>query len=231
MTYNPFSRDGGETTSIQRTTAHESVRERIREAILGGRLPAGSRLVQSEIAGHLGVSTTPVREALRDLASEGLVEFDSFRGAVVHELSFEEVEEVYELRGVLEPVAIRRAVAHITPEELGRAEGLTRQMERETDPARWTELNREFHGILLQPGISKRLHGILRSLRDAASAYVAFSLTTRPDRMAIANDDHRGILDAYRDGYADRAVELATHHLAATVDIIRLALTEERATS
>lgn len=231
MHRNPFWSEERQSSSITRTTAHESVRERIRQAILSGGLPTGSRLVQSQIARQLGVSTTPVREALRDLASEGLVEFDSFRGAVVHEPTLDEVEDVYEIRTVLEPIAIRRAVARISDQHLARAEALMEEMEQESDPVAWVGLNRQFHAILLQAGVSKRLEGILRTLNDAATAYIALSLALGPHRMATANAGHQDLLEAYRRRDVDEAVDVATRHLAGTVEIIREALSGEEQTS
>src|SRR3990172_11947171 len=93
-----------------RQTAHEFVRGVLRRAILNGELASGSRLVQAELAAMLDVSTTPVREALRDLATEGLVQFDPHRGAIVSELSSEDVHAISAFRTVLDPLALGRAV-------------------------------------------------------------------------------------------------------------------------
>ena len=97
-----------------RKTAHEFVREVLRRAILSGELTGSTRLVQAELAATLEVSTTPVREALRDLASEGLIRFDPHRGAVVEELSRDELNEVYAIRKVLEPLALTQALPNLT---------------------------------------------------------------------------------------------------------------------
>ena len=95
--YDFFQNDGpGDATGLTagtRQTAHEYVREVLRRSILNGDLPGGSRLVQAELAATLEVSTTPIREALRDLASEGLVRFDPHRGAVVTELDDEDLRD------------------------------------------------------------------------------------------------------------------------------------------
>src|SRR5262245_24385406 len=91
--------------SATRQTAPQAVADALREAILSGALPGGSRLIQSSLANHFGVSSTPVREALRQLAAEGLVQFDSYRGAVVFTPSAEEIEDVWDLLLRLEPVA------------------------------------------------------------------------------------------------------------------------------
>jgi DNA-binding GntR family transcriptional regulator len=84
-------------------TAHEFARATLRHAILTGQIPGGSRLVQTDLAAQLSLNTTPVREALRDLATEGLIRFDPHRGAVVHRLTQREVDEVYRIRGCSNP--------------------------------------------------------------------------------------------------------------------------------
>ncbi len=90
------------------------VRSILRKAILNGELTSGSRLVQAELAAMLDVSTTPLREALRDLATEGPVQFDPHRGAIVTELSEDDLHDIYELRLVLEPLAMRQAVDKVS---------------------------------------------------------------------------------------------------------------------
>ena len=206
---------------VRPMTAHESVRENLRDAIRSGHIAPGSRLVQSEVAEEFGVSTTPVREALRDLAAEGLIRFDSFRGAVVHIPTAEEVEEVYELRILLEALAVRRSVGRITTDELAVAAELMDRMNDCGDPVQWSELNRDFHSTLMESGMTPRLKGLLRGLRDAAGSHVAFSLAGEPERMVDGNRAHRELLDAYRKGDVERAVRTSTAHLEDTVAVIR----------
>ena len=195
----------------QRATAHELVRSTLRSAILRGTLPGGTRLRQNDIATQLQVSTTPVREALRDLATEGLVDLDPHRGAVVHELGLVELREVYDLRRVLEPVAMRRAAASLRPETLARADELQRRMDTETDLVAWVDLNRRFHATLLDDGDRPRLRGILRTLQDSAAPYVGLLLQNRARDPDEANAEHRELLDALRAGDGDRA---RRHHRA-----------------
>ena len=132
----------------QRRTAHEIVRDTLRHAILNGSLPGGSRLVQADIAAQLNVSTTPVREALRDLTSDGLVQFDPHRGAVVYQIDMGELKEIYEIRKALESLAIRLAASRITNEQLGEVTALQRNMVKEQDPAVWLTKNWKFHSLL-----------------------------------------------------------------------------------
>jgi DNA-binding GntR family transcriptional regulator len=176
--------------------------------------------VQAELASQLGVSTTPVREALRDMASEGLVVFDPHRGAIVRPLDMEEVREIYELRITLEPLMVRRVADLITDEQLDRADGLAARMRIETNLSTWVELNREFHSVFSEIGEGSRLAGILASLRDSASAYVSLSLEARPEQVPQANHEHDELVKLYRERDADGALELTLQHLRSTLAAI-----------
>jgi DNA-binding GntR family transcriptional regulator len=201
-------------------TVHEFVHNALRAAVLDGTLTGGARLVQSELAQQLGVSTTPVREALRDLATEGLVVLDPHRGAVVRSLDIEEVRELYELRMTLEPLMVRRVAASLTDERLDRAAELHGRMEEPWDPQTWSRLNRDFHALFSETADSSRLASILTSLRDSAAPYVAMSLVARPEQASQANAEHAEMVEAYRAGDVDRAVELTLGHLRSTLAVI-----------
>lgn len=201
-------------------TAHEFVHHALRAAVLDGTLPSGARLVQSDLAQQLGVSTTPVREALRDLATEGLVVLDPHRGAVVRALNIEEVRELYELRMTLEPLMVQRVAASITDERLDRAAELHGRMAEPCDPQTWSRLNRDFHALFSETADSSRLASILTSLRDSAAPYVAMSLLARPGQAPQANAEHAEMVTAYRAGDVDRAVELTLGHLSSTLRVI-----------
>ena len=200
----------------QRRTAHEYVRDTLRRAILSGVLRGGTRLVQAEIAAQLNVSTTPVREALRDLAADGLIRFDPHRGGIVPELDRSEVREIYEIRELLEPYAIRRAAQRISEQELAEAEALQEAMEREADPGAWAELNWRFHGLLLRAAGSQRLQAIVKSVQDAAALYVAHSLKLYPMRIEQANAEHRSLLAALRRRDPEAAADVVLRHLEGT---------------
>jgi DNA-binding GntR family transcriptional regulator len=196
------------------------VRATLRAAILDRTLPAGIRLVQSDLAAQLGVSTTPVREALRDLAAEGLVLLDAHRGATVRPLDIDEVREIYELRMTLEPLMVARVVDRITEEQLGRAEEIARRMSTETDMSVWVNLNREFHAVFSEVDAKSRLAQILAGLRDSAAGYVAVSLDARPAQVAKANDEHHELLDIYKRRDRAAAIALTVEHLRSTLAVI-----------
>jgi DNA-binding GntR family transcriptional regulator len=206
--------------SEERRTAHQSVRDSLRRAILGGVLSGGTRLVQADVAAQLKVSTTPVREALRDLAAEGLIQFDPHRGAIVHELNLNELVEVYEIRKVLESLAIRKATQRITAEQLAAAAALQDKMDGEHDSGAWVEYNWQFHSLLERAANSLRLASMVKTVQDAAAIYVGHSLKVEPQRMATGNREHREILEAMRRRDADRAVALLVQHLEATLGAV-----------
>lgn len=201
-------------------TAYEYVRATLRAAVLDGRLRGGTRLLQTDLSRQLGVSTTPVREALRDLASEGLVVLDARRGALVRSLDMAEVRELYELRQALEPIMVRRVVPGVGEAQLDRAHGLQQQMDQPASPSDWSELNRQFHATLYEQNRSSRLASILAGLRDSAAPFVALSLCTRPEQMRDSNAEHAEMVRLYRRGEVEEAVVLTARHLAATLAVI-----------
>jgi DNA-binding GntR family transcriptional regulator len=210
-------------------TAHEFVHDTLRRAVLSGALPGGTRLLQADIAAQLSVSTTPVREALRDLAAEGLVVFKPHSGAVVRELNIVELAELYDIRRALEPLAIRRAAALISPEEIAAAQALAREMEQENDPARWTELNRRFHHVVEEASQAPLILSVLKGVQDIAAIYVAHVLARRPSRIASGNKEHRALLAALRKHDGEAAARLQAAHLDATLQAIQQADDEQSA--
>lgn len=202
-------------------TAHAYARESVRLAILRGDTPAGSRLIQADLARELGVSTTPVREALRDLATEGLVDFDAHRGAVVRRLSTHDFVEIHELMRLLDPEAMRLA-AVVDPEDrdaahLDEAEELSGRMERETDVGAWVMMNLRFHELLVADVRRPRLLGMLAGLRDTVAPYTAIALHQPGYPIATANRHHRLLLDAVRRADPVTAADTSAAHVDLTL--------------
>ncbi|MFP3915813.1 MAG: GntR family transcriptional regulator [Actinomycetota bacterium] len=205
------------TFSGNRQTAHEFVRNVLRRAILTGELRGGSRLVQADLAAMLDVSTTPVREALRDLASEGLIRFDPHRGAVVQELSGNELREIYMIREILEPFALRLAVPKVTPELLDRLRSLHERMASEPHSAEWVDANRQFHLTIYEAAGFPRLSAIIKGLEDASVMYIGASLKDVEGLRETAIHDHGAILAALEEGDADAAVNAVLTHLGLAI--------------
>lgn len=213
----------GLTSTKRSRTAHQHVLSILRPAILDGSIPAGTRLIQTDIAEMLEVSITPVREALRDLATEGLVFFDPHHGAMVRSLTLEEVQEIYMLRMVLEPFMIKKVINQIQAEKLHSAAKLIEAMDKERDVAKWARLNLRFHTILGDPGDNSKLTGFLANLRDCSSVYVSLSLHVRPIQMEDANKEHTELLRLYQDKNEDECIAVTLQHLQSTLRAIEAA--------
>lgn len=207
----------GTTFTGARQTAHEFVRSVLRSAILSGELAGGTRLVQAELASLLEVSTTPVREALRELASEGFIRFDPHRGAVVQELSGEEVHEIYAIREILEPVALKRAIPKLTEGVMNRLRDLHAKMGQVPHSAEWVDLNRSFHMTIYEAAGSPRLAAIIRSLEDSSVMYIGASLKEVPGLRDDAIHDHGEILEALERRDGDAAAAAVVRHLGLAV--------------
>lgn len=205
------------TTSGRGQTAHVYVRETIRLAILNGQLAGGTRLVQSDLAAQLQVSTTPVREALRDLASEGLIRIDPHHGGVVAELDEDDLREVYQIRQRIEPFALEVAMPFITDEILARCEELHDAMSAAPNSATWVQLNREFHMTIYEASNQHRLVAMVRSLQDASVMAVSARIQTVPEIREVANNEHGALIKALRDGDLERAQNVILHHVTLSI--------------
>jgi DNA-binding GntR family transcriptional regulator len=201
--------------------AYRRVKMVLHRGIVTGTIPGGTRLVQSSIAAELAVSTWPVRAALRELAAEGFVRFDKRGGAVVRELCRTELEDIYEIRMMLEPVATARAAKSASPAGLRPAIQLLVAMKTETDGTRWAEHNASFHNIIALAGNSPRLAAILTNLRELSTRYITHSVLAVPDRAQRANAEHEEILRAVIAQDPGAAADAVLRHLDGTLRALR----------
>jgi len=206
----------------RRVTAVDLVRDALRTAILRGDLPGGSQLVQTDIAAQLDVSTTPVREAMRDLASEGLITLDSHRIGTVRMPDWDEMVEIVEMRRSLEGLAIDRAMAQITPAELEEAQRVATQLSEEEDLGSWVQTNILFHSIFHKATRSRRLSRVLLSLEEAGGVFVAQAQQLHPEIRLKAIADHFALLDAFQLGEVDRATEIQHRHISLPLEAFEL---------
>jgi DNA-binding GntR family transcriptional regulator len=197
-------------------------------AILRGDLQGGARLVQADIASSLDVSTTPVREALRDLATEGLITLDRHRGGVVRELNWADMEEIAKIRAALEPTAIHLVVDHATDADLDAAQRLIERMLDAADLATWVELNAAFHSLVHDASASPRLASILRALEESSTIFVAQAQRWHPEIRRRADAEHVALIEALRERDRARAVALAEGHAALTLELLDPAERGER---
>jgi DNA-binding GntR family transcriptional regulator len=205
----------------QPMSARRRVKMVLHRGIVTGTIPGGTRLVQSSVAAELAVSTRSVREALTELAAEGFVRFDQRGGAVVRELCRTELEDIYEIRMMLEPVATARAARSATRASLRPAIHLLVAMEAETDASRWAEHNARFHHAIDLAGNSPRLVAILKNLRELSTLYITHSVLAVPDRARRANAEHEEILRAVFAHDPAAAADAVLRHLDGTLGALR----------
>jgi DNA-binding GntR family transcriptional regulator len=213
-------------TNYNMKTREELVADQIREAILRGYFKPGEKLDQQEIAEQLNVSRSPVREALRTLAAEELITLSPYRGAVVTELSREELAELHFLRTLLEGAAARRAVPHLRPEHLARMKTILEEADRTSDYEKILILNNEFHRIIYSAKPQPRLLSMIQNLRNIMAPYIRLYLDV-PGRQAIAWADHRRIYDACSKRDAELAERETQKHLQQVFEGIMLSILDQ----
>jgi DNA-binding GntR family transcriptional regulator len=202
-------------------TTQDMVADGLRQGILSGALRSGQPLRQEQIAEDFGVSKIPVREALRQLAGEGLVTFSPHRGAVVSKISYEEAHEITEIRISLESLALRLAVPNITKEDLEQVEAVFRLAGSEEDISRYANLCWKFHELLCSFAGRPRLQNMIESLHATYDLYVRVSSREVMRNKARSQRQHREILDACRSKDADAAVQALEDNIWSAFDEIR----------
>lgn len=200
-------------------TASEYVEATLRAAILSGRLAGGIPLRQEELAEIFGVSRMPVREALRQLEAQALVDFVPHRGAVVTEISADDAEDNYAIRLALEPMALRLSIPHLTEDDFVLAGDLIAEMDEEADPGRMGELNRRFHLSLYARASRTKLLLLVEQQLAAADRYLRFHLAAK-GREHMSQQDHRAMLDAARQRDIPAAIQSLEGHLRTAADTI-----------
>lgn len=205
--------------------AHKQLRnvvaDRMRTAILEGRYKPGEWMRQERIAQELGVSQMPVREALKELASEGLIEHVPYRGARVVDISLADVEDIYAMRAFLESRATGFAASQITPEELGELMQLHKEIEKYSAPEhvlKYRELNRSFHELVFTA--SRRAY-LIRTLKLLWAAFPTmlmgnYSRTASQPLTGRDNVDlmeHAAIVDALKKGNPEAAQRTMREHI------------------
>jgi DNA-binding GntR family transcriptional regulator len=209
----------GRLPRTRRQATHELVAEVLREAIISGVLRANQPLPQDEIASQLRVSHIPVREALRQLQSEGLVTYQPNRGAAVSALTQGEIREIYQIRAILETAAIREATPHLTVEQLDQASRILDAAESSSDPAVWGSHDVDFHrlvyGLEGRPRLREMIDGLLRRVDRY---WLSHGLMLRHRRTF--EREHRALLEAVRSRDADLAARLLGEHLAGAAELL-----------
>lgn len=182
---------------LKELTTSERIAAHLRDAILRGEIPPGSRIRQEEIAGRLGASRLPVREALRMLETEGLTQLEANKSARVPKLDRQELDIVYEMRERIETLALRLSLPHLTAEQESDLLHVQEQIEDNDDVGTFLELDRRFHlGTYAGCPSGELLNTVTRLWNSTQHYRRAFMLSSGDDRRWFVNAEHRLILDA-----------------------------------
>ncbi len=193
---------------------------KIREDILDGKYKENEELREIAIGEELGVSRTPVREALRQLELEGLVQIVPNKGAYVTGITSKDVKDIYMIRSSLEGMCARLATEHITPEQLGEMEEnvyIASFHASKGHMEQMAELDSRFHNILYEASGSKMLQNLLRDFHQYVIRIRRKTLSTK-ERGAASNEEHRQIMEAVKAGDSREAERLATCHMTNAYD-------------
>ena len=189
--------------------------ETLREAIRSGILKPGERLMEIQLAEELGVSRTPVREAIRRLELEGCVIMMPRRGTYVANISIRDINEVFEIRTSLESLSSGLAAERITDEELERLQRLLVEIGAHIesgDMDKIVKTDTEFHDLLYQASRNQRLVGIISNLREQLTRFRTTSMSY-PGRLKATLEEHRIIVEAIAQGDVKAARKAAENHM------------------
>lgn len=188
------------------------ISEALKKQIICGEISGGTQLKQEEIAKIFNVSLVPVREAIIQLEAQGLVKCIRNKGAIVTELSQDDMNESFILRAILETGAIKQSILNLSEEHINRFEWICTKMENEKDPVHWSRLNWLFHESLYIPTGNEKLMDVIEKLFINIQRYTMLQLTLVNDTTK-SNNDHRNILEACKDKNTSKAARLIEKHI------------------
>lgn len=211
-------------------TKSDLARQHIQEMILSGSARAGDRITSREVSEALGISETPIREAIRSLSAEGWLDFHAHLGVVVASIKREQLVEVYAIRGGLEAIAIRLGGPSYTPKTLAEIDRNIASSETAVaanDAVRYARLNREFHCILADTPATQWAFKLLNNLWAQTSA-MHRGFEAVPARLRGSLDEHKAIREAIGMGDFERGAELVIEHERIAGDALIAELSRER---
>jgi DNA-binding GntR family transcriptional regulator len=199
--------------------SHRPIREEVflslRNAILKGQFKLGERLVEKELAKKMGISRTPIREALRKLDLEGLVKYTPRKGVIVAGVSAKDALEIYPIRAVLEGLAARSAATNRSNEELAKLEDLLSKMKEcieKNTIDQFIAFHSCFHNTFAKASKNLRLYQMIISLRDYVRNFATISYSLS-DRLLYGWEEHYEIADAIAKRDDERAERAAKTHI------------------
>ncbi|WP_274649575.1 GntR family transcriptional regulator [Paenibacillus humicola] len=210
---------------IEVSSVNDEVYERLRQRITLGAIPPGKKISIRTLAASFGVSTMPVREALRKLQAEGFIRFER-RSVTVNELSVEEVKQIFAIRRQLEVLAAGWSLERITNDDIGVLEEILETMANPNiDVKEWRKLNKLFHLRFYECSKSSHLLELIKNVWDKVEPYMTIYSSTVAD-FQEAQVQHREILAIIRQRDLPLLVNKITDHLNYTCDVVSKALSK-----
>jgi DNA-binding GntR family transcriptional regulator len=205
------------TVALKHRTLSAAIVDRLRQAILDGTHPAGAQLRQDALADTYGVSRIPVREALFQLEAEGLVRIAPHKGAIVSELSLDEINDVFDLRCILEPRMLAQSAPRFTEQDFARLDDIQARFEAaiaRRDVGQWGVLNADFHMALYERAPQPRTRAIVASLLQTSDRYTRLQLSNTK-AMGPAEKEHAHLIALCRAKEIDEACRFLEQHIEA----------------
>lgn len=200
---------------IKKKTLHQEIANNLREMIMSAELREGDKIKENELCDLMGISKTPLREALRVLSAEGLIRLIPNRGAYVTTPTFEEIKEMFDVMSVLEGVCARTATEKMNATDFSKLEQLHKKLEenfRRTDQKEYIHQNNSFHALVQELAGNNTLNQIVNGLRQKILLY-RFQSLNLPGRFAQSIREHRDLLAAFRKRNPQQAEMLMKSHL------------------
>ncbi|NOE20177.1 MULTISPECIES: GntR family transcriptional regulator [Ruegeria] len=218
--------------AITKQSLPDVIANDLRERILSGELAEGETIRQEALAEEYDVSRMPIREALKRLNAEGLVQWANNRGGSVTKHSLDEIGEIFDLRILIEVDLFRRAIPNMGPGEFARCDEILKQMEAsydENDVGKWGILNYQYHSALYAASQRKLTNELLDRVNLQSDRYVRMHLSVMKQREP-AKKEHRDLLRLAREGNVDKACEVLAQHIRRTKEQLLEMIASKRGT-
>lgn len=205
------------TDTLGYGNASTRIADGLRDSILRGEYSPGERIIQEDLSTRYGGSRIPVREALRQLESEGLVRLVANTGAWVASLTMSECSEVYQTRERIEPLLLRFSAEHLSTHQLAQLADLAKRMESSRDTEEFLELDRQFHLHTYEAAITHTLGALVTRLWNTTQPYRrAYTQLVGERNRRIFHDEHHMLTTALSDGDIELAEKILTLHIRRT---------------
>jgi DNA-binding GntR family transcriptional regulator len=207
---------------IEKKTLHEEIANNLRELIMSGELQEGDKIKEDALCNSMGISKTPLREALRVLSVEGLIKLVPNRGSFVSTPTFEEIREMFDVMSVLEGICARAAAEKMSAKDLTTLEKLHNKLEKNFKrkaQREYIRINNQYHAFVQELAGNRTLNQIINGLRQKILLYRYQSLNL-PERFEQSIQEHRELIEAFRKKDSKKAETLMRRHLKTQCDAL-----------